>query len=96
MAAGCVPVVSNLGCFTEFIQNGVNGVSFDHRASDAVGELAAALLTLIQSAERRSRMQHAAWTTARNYTLPKIANELIADFSSVIEPTPALATSVIA
>lgn len=96
MAAGCAPIVSALGCFTDFIRDGENGIVFDHRAPKSVNELTNALLTLVQSPERRTRMQHAAWTTARNYTLPKIANELIADFRSLIEPAPALATSVIA
>jgi glycosyltransferase involved in cell wall biosynthesis len=96
MAAGCAPIVSALGCFTDFIRDGENGVVFDHRATDPVDELTDAMSNLVQSPERRTRIRQSAWTTARNYSLPKIANELIADFRSLIEPTPALATTVIA
>jgi glycosyltransferase involved in cell wall biosynthesis len=96
MGAGCAPIVSALGCFTDFIRDGENGIVFNHRAADPVAELTEALLTLVQSPDRRARMRRAAWTTARNYTLRKIADELIDDFRSLIEPARALTTSVIA
>jgi glycosyltransferase involved in cell wall biosynthesis len=96
MAAGCLPVVSALGCFADFIHHGENGVVFNHRATDPVAELTDALMALIQTPERRTHLRNAAWNTARNYTLSKIANQLIDDFHSLIEPTPVLADSVTA
>ena len=94
MAAGCVPVVSALGCFADFVRDGENGVVFNHRAADPVAELSRALLNLVNSPGRQAQLREAAWTTARSYTLPKIANQLIADFRSITETTPALASSL--
>ena len=94
MAAGCVPVMSSLGCFADFIHDGENGVMFNHRANDPVAELSHALLLLVNSPERRARLRQSAWATARGYTLSKIAHELLDDFHSLHDPTPALATSV--
>lgn len=96
MAAGCVPVVSALGCFSGFIKDGANGVVFDHRLTDPVAELTRRLTSLVQSPGRRAELRLAAWNTAREYTLPRIANELIADFRALVEPTPALTASVLA
>jgi len=94
MAAGCVPVVSSLDCFADFIRHGENGVVFNHRAGDPVRELANALGRLIESPEQQTRLRRSAWETARRYTLPQIANALIADFRSLLQPAPALSTSV--
>jgi glycosyltransferase involved in cell wall biosynthesis len=94
MAAGCVPVVSGLGCFEDFIQHGTNGLVFNHRAADPAGNLCDALSGLMRSPQRQAQLRQAAWSTARNYTLPRIANEFIADFETLVPPTLALATSV--
>lgn len=94
MAAGCVPVMSSLGCFGDFIRDGQNGVMFNHRAKDPVDELRRALLSLVNFPEHQARLRQSAWSTARGYTLSKISHELIDDFYSLLEPAPALATSV--
>ena len=67
---------------------------FNHRAEDPVAELSHALLSLVNSPERQARLRLSAWSTARGYTLTKIARELVDDFQSLLEPSPALATSV--
>ncbi len=94
MAAGCVPVVSALGCFADFVRDGENGVVFNHRATDPVAELSLALSDLVTSPARRTKLRETAWTTARSYTLPKIAGQFIADFHSVTPPPPELASSL--
>jgi glycosyltransferase involved in cell wall biosynthesis len=96
MAAGCVPVVSALGCFSDFIHDGANGKVFNHRSPDPVAELTRSLSELVSFPERRAELQRAAWETARSYTLPKIANDLILDFCSLVQPPPPLAASVLA
>ena len=34
MAHGCAPIVSNLSCFRDYIEDGVTGFVFDHRAAE--------------------------------------------------------------
>jgi glycosyltransferase involved in cell wall biosynthesis len=85
MAAGCAPIVSGLGCFTDFIRRGENGLIFDHRSADPARTLTDALIELTSSRERREAIRVSAWKTARNYTLDQIATRFITDFEAVVE-----------
>lgn len=85
MAAGCAPLVSSLACFRDFIRPAENGMIFDHRAADPVASLGEALRQLASDAPLRDRLQLAAWTTARSYALPEIADGFIRDFYRIRE-----------
>jgi hypothetical protein len=62
---------------------------FNHRAEDPVFELSKALSQLIHAPARRETLREAAWHTARNYTLPVIADRFITDFRSFLDsPAP--------
>lgn len=86
MASGCVPVVSALGCFADFVEHGSNGLIFDHRASDPVAQLVGVLQKLLESIQVRDRLREAAWQTARAYALPEIADQFLEDFLSLVKP----------
>lgn len=94
MAGGCVPVVSALGCFGDFVRSNENGMIFNHRAADPVKELARELGSLVNSPQKRDALSAAAWQTARSYTLPAVAGQYLADFHSILgehsQPSPAL------
>lgn len=94
MAAGCAPVVSALGCFRDFVNDGANGVIFNHRTSDPAGELASALQRLAAAPAELERLRAAAWQTARSYTLPEIAHRFIEDFRARMEPGPEVGSYV--
>lgn len=80
MARGCVPVVSGLACFTDFVKSGQNGEIFDHRQSDASAQLAAKLEILAADSERLEQMSKRARITAESFALPKIAAMFVEDF----------------
>ena len=80
MAAGAVPVVSALACFTDFIRDEANGLVLDHRATDAAARLAAALVRLLRDAALRDTLVAAAAATARRYDYTTYADGLLADF----------------
>jgi glycosyltransferase involved in cell wall biosynthesis len=80
MAAGCPPIVSNLECFRDFVQDGLNGLIFDHRAENAADQLATLLSRLAHEPERLSQIGAAARTTAERYSLSAIANRYIEEF----------------
>ena len=65
MGTGLAPVVSDLACFRDFVEPGVNGLVFDHRGSDAVERLTHALGTLIADPELSARLGAAASLTAQ-------------------------------
>jgi glycosyltransferase involved in cell wall biosynthesis len=86
MAAGAVPIVSNLACFTDFVRDGQNGLVFDHRAADAAEQLAAALIRLIGDAPLRQRLAGQARQDARTYDYGAYAESLLADFAQLTAP----------
>jgi len=88
MAAGCAPLVSDLACFRDFIRPEVNGQIFNHRTNDPVGTLVSVLAAMLRDRESTNRIRQAAWLTAREYTLPKIASEFLADFAQLCGKNP--------
>jgi glycosyltransferase involved in cell wall biosynthesis len=83
MAAGAVPVVSNLACFRDFVRDGENGVVFDHTAADATSRLARALEQLIRDTPRRRALAARAQADVRRYDFPVYAEALLADFAEL-------------
>ncbi|MBI2814095.1 MAG: glycosyltransferase family 4 protein [Opitutae bacterium] len=86
MAAGAVPVVSRLACFTDFVRDGHNGLVFDHAVPDAAALLAEALVRLLTDAGLRQRLAAAARADARRYDYAAYAEDLLADFALLTAP----------
>ncbi|MFA5057690.1 MAG: glycosyltransferase family 4 protein [Opitutaceae bacterium] len=84
MAAGAVPVVSQLGCFADFVRPDVTGVIFNHASPDAAERLAEALADLLSDAPRRMRLAAAAQTAVKIYDYPEVARSMLADFSTLL------------
>ena len=83
MAAGAVPVVSRLACFTDFVHDGENGLSFDHTAPNAAQQLADVLLRLLRDAALRQRLAAAATESVRRYDFSNYAAALLKDFAQL-------------
>jgi glycosyltransferase involved in cell wall biosynthesis len=83
MAAGAVPVVSRLDCFTDFIADGENGLVFDHTSPDAAARLAAALGKLLTDPVLRTRLAVAARRRTEPYDFPRFASALLEDFKTL-------------
>jgi glycosyltransferase involved in cell wall biosynthesis len=83
MAAGAVPIVSRLECFSDFVEAGVNGMVFDHRHPDAAMSLANDLSALLTDPARRATLATAAQRTVQRYDLPEFATRLLEDFSTL-------------
>ncbi len=86
MAAGAVPVVSRLACFTDFVRDGANGLVFDHAAPDAAARLAACLVRLLGDAALRQRLAAAGRQDVRAYDYARYAENLLADFTQLTAP----------
>ncbi|HVZ65442.1 MAG TPA: glycosyltransferase family 4 protein [Lacunisphaera sp.] len=90
MAAGAVPVTSELACFHDFVRPGENGLVFDHRATDAADRLAGSLARLLRSSELRAQLRTEAAATARRYDFAVYADTLLEDFAQLTgHPIPA-------
>jgi glycosyltransferase involved in cell wall biosynthesis len=83
MAAGAVPVVSNLTCFRDFVRDGENGHVFEHSAPDAAERLAQALHLALSDEARRRQMSATARADVRRFDFPAFAEMLLADFAQL-------------
>ena len=84
MGTGLAPVVSDLTCFRDFLEPGVNGLIFDHRAPDAVTRLSDSLDRLISDPAGAARMGEAAARTAQRFSYSAVAEQFLSDFESLL------------
>lgn len=84
MAYGCVPVVSQLACFNDFIKEEENGLTYNHNSLDQAGDLAATLSSLINNAERLSTLSGRGKFVNQKYAAKEIAKQFIIDFESLV------------
>ncbi|MEP6686165.1 MAG: glycosyltransferase family 4 protein [Verrucomicrobiota bacterium] len=85
MAHGCVPLVSNLACFRDYIEDGVTGFVFDHRGKEPEKNLAKRLAYLLRlSREEITRVGEAARVKAAEFALEPVAQRYLDDFASLL------------
>lgn len=85
MTHGCAVVVSSLDCFGDFIRDGETGFIFDHRLGDPVASLGEKLETLAVDEAVLARVAEAGCRKSEEYSLSRVADRFIADFSSLIQ-----------
>jgi glycosyltransferase involved in cell wall biosynthesis len=83
MAAGAVPVVSDLPCFGDFVRAGETGEIFDRAGTGAASRLAAILGDLVADPARRSRLSLAACAEVLKYDYVSYADRLLEDFAAL-------------
>lgn len=88
MAAGAVPVVSKLACFTDFVRHGENGIVFDHQAPNAAELLADALAQLLRDQGRRETLARNARRDSERFDYSRYAESLLEDFQQLLAPPP--------
>lgn len=81
MSWGCVPVVSNLECFQDFI-NPKNGLIFDHRSSNASMKLALHIQKLQNNTSLRSQLAKESIRVRQTHSSNTIAELFLNDFMS--------------
>jgi glycosyltransferase involved in cell wall biosynthesis len=88
MAWGCVPVVSALACFRDFIEPDINGLVFDHRQQQAEEALAEKLRQLQQNIELRNTLAEQAVHVRDSHSTAYIAAEFLAEFEHILREYP--------
>jgi glycosyltransferase involved in cell wall biosynthesis len=89
MTHGCAVVVSNLDCFSDFIRDGETGFVFDHRTTSPVESLRQEIDNIVGNEAALSRVAEAGQRKSAEYSLPRVADRFIADFSSLIQESDA-------
>ena len=84
MSQGCPVLVSNLGCFLDFVQPGHNGWTFDHTLPHPEIELERALKQILSDRAQLFAFARSALSRAREFTLEKVADQYLSDFEKVL------------
>ncbi len=84
MATGLVPVVSNLACFEDYIQEGIDGYLFDHRSDDAAQNLAETFTKAIENFGKTTEIGKNIAKKAQNYSYENISQIYLDDFDNLI------------
>jgi glycosyltransferase involved in cell wall biosynthesis len=85
MARGLPVVVSNLEVFREYLVQGRDGVSFEHRGERAAEGLADALAKLIEDPSLRQAMSKEARATAEKYAPGNVAELYVQAFENLLK-----------
>jgi glycosyltransferase involved in cell wall biosynthesis len=85
MASGLVPIVSDLTCFRDFIEENITGYFFDHRNINAAKNLAAVLSKVILNRNNLLQMGIKASQIAYEFSYEKIANLYLSDFEFLLK-----------
>lgn len=83
MAWGCIPVVSDLDCFKDFIENNINGFIFNHRIADSIFDLVQVLNKIIFNKELQESIFIKSQSVRNTHSLSTIADQFIAEFNEV-------------
>lgn len=85
MAVGRATIVSSLECFTDFVEDGVTGLVFDHQSVDPVEQLASKIEYLITHPDAREAIARAGSRVAHDrFRTERIAQEYLDDFESLL------------
>lgn len=83
MSYGCIPIVSDLDCFKDFIVDGKNGIIFNHRSADASVKLSDSILRLQHDEKLRTALIKEAVKVNESHSTQKIANSFLETFLSI-------------
>ena len=84
MAAGLPCIVSGLACFADFMENGREGLVFDHRGGGAAGRLADAIVRVLADAAFATAAAGRARERAAGYALERMAPRYLAMLEGVV------------
>ena len=84
MSTGLPIIVSQLECFKDFVKNGENALSFNHRNRDPASALSAKLDAALQNWDQTKRLGDIARVTAKRYAIDRVAGEFLAEFEQIL------------
>ena len=82
MSCGCVPLVSDLGCFTDFLENDSNALFFSRNSKDEKS-LSQVLQWALENQEDLEPMSRRAYQRASLFSLEKVARGYLQDFDEM-------------
>ena len=83
MSWGCVPIVSDLLCFKDFIKDGENGLVFDHRSKNAINQIVSQVHSLENDLEYSIILANKAVNVRETHSISNIAGLFVKEFERV-------------
>lgn len=84
MAWGCVPVVSEIACFKDFINHEINGLIFDHRNKNAVPLLGESIKRLQNNVSLRKNLARKALEVRKTHSISSVASLFLEEFERMM------------
>ena len=84
MTHRCAVVVSNLGCFRDFVRDGETGFIFDHRAKSASEALGEKIANVIVDETLLDSVAEAGYRKSAEYSVNHVADQFLNDFTLLI------------
>jgi glycosyltransferase involved in cell wall biosynthesis len=84
MAVGCPAIVSDLACFKDYLQDGCNGLVFNHRHAEPAQQLVQLLTRLVGDEKLRRSLAECGIETARQYDMRHVADLYLNDFRTLL------------
>jgi glycosyltransferase involved in cell wall biosynthesis len=85
MAFGCVPVVSKLECFSDFIFHGINGMVFEHKSSSAVENLSTEISRIVKDDVYRLKLANEALKVRDTHSVNRVSDLLLSEMKKIVE-----------
>jgi glycosyltransferase involved in cell wall biosynthesis len=87
MASGCPVLVSNLGCFQDFVKDEMTGFIFDHHESPIAATLSRKMADLVSNESALRSVAARGYKKAQAYNLPEVAARYFKDFECIVGRT---------
>ncbi|HEX8280882.1 MAG TPA: glycosyltransferase family 4 protein, partial [Chthoniobacterales bacterium] len=84
MAHGCAVLVSDLGCFHDFVQEGRTGFIFNHRSGEPAHTLREKIENVLRDEPLLARVAENGFAKSQEYRLSSVARQFLQDFEQVI------------
>jgi glycosyltransferase involved in cell wall biosynthesis len=84
MALGVPTIVSGLDCFKDFVQDGENGLVFDHHAETAVADLAKLIQRLIADPDLYQRLSEQGALSAKKFSAEAISEQYLTVLNNIL------------
>ena len=84
MSCGCVPFVSSLACFREFLENSRTGFVFDHKGENCRDSLKSGLCETILNDSGQETVSREARKAAKSFELEEVSDRYLKDFALLL------------
>jgi len=84
MSCGCVPLVSSLDCFADFVKEGKTGYVFDHNSKDPQKSFTDAFSKVLKSESKNTLISDRCIELAKEFEVEKVSKKYLMDFSKLL------------